>query len=81
MRRRHRFSDSTQQWFGVEMHPPGSLDFLDDYETFCPGFVRDRKRSTAVASQCRMAVLHGPLNILRVVVHAANDDQILDPAG
>ena len=50
MRRRHRFSDSTQQWFDVEMHPLGPLDFLHDYKPFCPGFVGDRKRGTAVAS-------------------------------
>ena len=40
----------TQQWFDVEMHPLGPLDLLHDYKTFCPGFVGDRKRGTAVAS-------------------------------
>src|SRR5205085_7082778 len=31
--------------------------------------------------QCRMALLHGLLDILRVVVGAADDDDILDAAG
>src|ERR1700730_16160812 len=58
-----------------------ALHFLDENQDLFTVFSRDRKCCAAVSSQRRVAVLHGVLDILRVMVHAADDDDILNSAG
>ena len=56
------------------------LDLLhDDQLLAAVGFHRERR--AAIGPQPRMALLHRPLDVLRIVVHAVDDDQVLQPAG
>src|SRR5262249_24830393 len=41
----------------------------------------DRERRSSTASERRMAVRHGLLEILRIVIAPADDDQVLEAAG
>ena len=51
------------------------LHFLDDDQLLPAGGLHG-KRGPAIGSQPRMALLYGPLDILRIVVHAVDDDQV-----
>ncbi len=73
-----RLSDSVQH------HPPlggpAGLDLVHHYQPFLP---LGHHREGAAASGAKRGVLplHGQLDVLRVVVDAADDDQILQAAG
>ena len=56
------------------------LDLLNHDQLF-PAVAVDRKGRAAIGPQSRMALLHRPLDVLRIVVHAVNDDQVLQPPG
>ncbi len=57
-----------------------ALDLLHDDQTLLAVGV-DGERGAAIDAQGRMALLDGPLDVLRIMVAAANDDQVLQPAG
>ena len=59
----------------------GAFDLLHDDEGFVLIIARHRERRAAILAQRRIDRLRGALDVLRVVVNAANDDEVLDPAG
>ena len=60
----------------------GALNLLNDYQhlDFLVAIQSGEGRA-AIAAQRRMAVLHRILDVLRIIVNSADDDQILDTAG
>ena len=68
---------------GVQIHIAGALGLVDDDEALGPAssdFRFNGKRRPAAGAQGRMGALGGPLDVLGVVVAAAQDDQLLAPA-
>src|SRR5918993_57377 len=57
------------------------LDLLHHNEPLLALLVQDREGGAAMPAQCRMARLNGVLEILRIVVDAANDDHVLNASG
>src|SRR5207248_853256 len=55
-------------------------DLLDDHEPFLAGFI-DRERGPAARPERRMRRLHRPLDVLRVMVATADDEEVLEPPG
>src|SRR4051794_18640542 len=66
--------------FGVDRVARGALDFLDDDEHFFAGLVRHRERRAAVFAQSSIERLHRALHVLRIMVDATDDDEVLDPS-
>ena len=64
----------------IQVPSVGSLDLLHHRKLFVAIRAGDVERGSAVPAQRRMTVLDGSLDVLRVVVHTANDDHVLDPA-
>jgi hypothetical protein len=66
----------------VEVDPVamGSFDFLDDDDPFLAAQVGDREGSAEARAQARIHPLHRVFEVLRVVIDAAHDDEILDAA-
>ena len=64
----------------VKFSDVSSLDLLQHHKPF---LILDLngKRSPAVRPQGLMASLHGPLDVLRIVIEASDDDEILQAAG
>src|SRR5262249_61402322 len=56
------------------------VDFLSDYQTLLAIRV-DRESRAAAGAQRRMTLLHRELDVLRVMIQTANDDQVLHAAG
>ena len=57
-----------------------SVYLLDDDQSFLTaGF--DSERRAAARPECGVTTFHNPLDILRIMVQAANDDEVLDAAG
>jgi hypothetical protein len=77
----HRLADSAHEVLVREFPEKGAFDLLDNYQSLSIVLVADRKRDAAIATQRRMAALYGVLDILRVMVHAADDDHVLNTAG
>src|SRR6476646_46494 len=59
----------------------GALDLLHDDELLAFLVVGHREGRAAMTAQCRVALLHCLLDVLRVVVGAADNDHILDAPG
>ena len=59
----------------------GALDLLDDDKRFLAALVCNGEGSAAIGAQCRVRCLHGALDVLRIVIDASDDDEVLDPAG
>src|SRR6202161_3606902 len=59
----------------------GALDFMHNYQHFDAVWVGGGKSRPAVAAERRMAVMRRVLDVLRVMIVAANNDDVLDPAG
>ena len=57
------------------------LDLLHHDEPLLAMLVQDREGGAAMPAQGRMARLNGVLQVLRIVVDAANDDHVLDAPG
>ncbi len=64
----------------AEIRLPVPLHLLDDDEPLLAGDL-DREGGAAARPQLRMAALGRQLDVLRIVVAAAEDDQVLEPAG
>lgn len=70
----HRSDDVFTRDGGAIIH------FLNDDQTLRSVRI-DGKRRAASGTQCAVTALHGVLQILRIMIGAANDDQILQPSG
>src|SRR5712671_2459613 len=66
---------------GCDAVPVGPLDLLHDDELLRLITLADGKRSTAMASQRRMAALDRILDVLRIVVRPADDHDLLEASG
>jgi hypothetical protein len=77
----HGFADRTENVVDVQAMALGALDFMHDHQHFVAVRVRGGKSRPTVAAKRRMAVLRRILDVLRIMIHAANDDQILDSPG
>jgi hypothetical protein len=58
-----------------------AFDFLDDDEPFLAALVDNGEGGAAVPAQGRVRGLDRMLDVVRIMVDAADNDQILDPAG
>src|SRR5258708_1868129 len=76
-----RLADAVDDLIDRDAFALGALDFLDDDEFLRRIAIADGECRTAMPPQCRMAALHGILDVLRIVVGAADDHDLLDPAG
>src|SRR5260370_12416905 len=76
-----RLADAVDDLIDADAVALGALDFLDDDEFLRRIAIADGECRTAMPPQCRMAALHGILDVLRIVVGAADDHDLLDPAG
>ncbi len=76
-----RLADEPDNVGDVDAVAVGALDLLDDDEPFRVGLIADREGRAAVATQRRVRLLDGILDILRIVIGAADDDDVLDAAG
>ena len=56
------------------------LDLLH-HDQLLAAILLDREGPAAIQPQARVAALDGSLDVLGIVVHAADDDQVLHPAG
>ncbi len=74
-----RFANSGDDFADDDLLPVGAFDFLDHDQPLFIVLVEHAERRATVSSQSRMAILHRVLDVLRIVVHPAYDDQILDP--
>ena len=75
------FADRRDDLFDGDLPSGRTLDFLDQDQLLLVVVVGDAKCSATMAAQRGMAVLRRLLDVLRVMIDAANDDQVLDPAG
>ena len=76
-----RVADAAGDLVEIQISALRPLDFLHHRKLLIPFSVEDRERRAAVPAERRMAFLYGPFDILRIVVRAANDDEVLDPPG
>src|SRR5436305_10512616 len=76
-----RFADPALDLGRIDAVAGGALDLLDDDEGFLAALVRHREGRAAVFAQAMVERLHGALDVLRIVVDAADDNEVLDPAG
>src|SRR3954470_1377706 len=77
----NRLANAPNDLVDVDAVAPGALDLLNHDETLRAVPVLRREGRAAVATQRRMRLLDGVLDVLRVVIGAADDHDILDPAG
>ena len=78
---RNRFADRGDDLFDGDLPPECTLDFLHQDQLLLVVMVGYAEGGATMAAQRRMTVLHSLLDVLRVMVDAADDDQVLDPAG
>src|SRR5712691_11049331 len=76
-----RLADAADDFVRCDAVALGALDFLDDDEFLRRIAIANGECRTAMPPQCRMAALHGILDVLRIVVGTADDHDLLDPAG
>src|SRR5947208_5183415 len=76
-----RLADLPDQLFGNNSVAFGPLDLLHDDELLAFVVVGHREGRAAMTAQCRVALLHRLLDILRVVVRAADNEDVLDAPG
>src|SRR5216683_7155716 len=76
-----RLADAADDFVRCDAVALRALDFLDDDEFFRRIAIADGECRAAMPPQCRMAALHGILDVLRIVVGAADDHDLLDSAG
>ena len=75
-----RLADAPDNIGDVDAVAVRALDLLDDDEPFRAVAVMRREGRAAVAAQRRVRLLDGVLDILRVVIGAADDDDVLEAA-
>ena len=75
----HCLSDRPGDDFGRDV-PAIAPNFRGDDQPLLP-VAFHRERGAARRPKCRVTPLDGQLDVLRVNVAAAQDDQVLDPAG
>ncbi len=78
MLRRHRAANGVEDRVEARLLVP--LDLLN-HDQLLPAVDFRHERRSAVGPQPRMALLDRPLDVLRIVVHPVDDDQVLQPAG
>src|SRR5712692_3736354 len=78
---RHRLADGADEILVRHLVAKRALDLLHHDQLLAAALLADGEGGAAVAAQRRMAVLHRVLDVLRIVVHAADDDDVLDAAG
>src|SRR5262249_11188325 len=76
-----RLADAADDLVDLEVAAMDAFHFLYQHDLFFGVFGQHREHSPAVPPQRRMAVVDRILDILRIVVDAAHDDDILDAAG
>jgi len=77
---RYTLPNSSDHRVCVKFSDVSPFHLLDHHQPFlAPDF--NGKRSPAVCPQCLMASLRGPLDVLRIVIAAPYDDEILEAAG
>ena len=74
----HRAADRLEDLAELPLLVP--LDLENQHKLLASVFFHG-ERCAAISPQPRMAALHGQFDVLRVVVHAAENDQVLQPAG
>src|SRR5262249_33520420 len=77
---RNSLADAADDLVDFEVAAMDAFHLLYEDDLFFVVFGQHRECSPAVPPQRRMAVIDGVLDVLRVVVDAANDDDILDAA-
>src|SRR5262249_21577914 len=75
-----RLTDAADDLVDLEVAAMDAFHFLYQHDPFFGVFGQHREHSPAVPPQRRMAVVDRVLDILRIVVDAAHDDEILDAA-
>src|SRR5580704_851806 len=76
-----RFADASHDLGEIQIPALRPLDFLHYCKLFILFLVKDGERCAAIPTQRRMAFLDGFFDILRVVVRATDDYEVLDPSG
>src|SRR6267154_248831 len=76
-----RLADTADQLLGHDPVTLGALDLLHDDQLLAFRVIGDREGGAAVTAQGGVAALRRVLDILRVMVGAAYDDDVLDAAG
>src|SRR5215470_16315801 len=76
-----RLADAADDLIDLEVAAMHAFHLLYQDDLFFVVFGQHRECSPAVPPQRWMAVVDGILDILRIVVDAANDDDVLDAAG
>ena len=79
MLQRNRLADFRKNVFFIPSAKT-PFDLLNQDQLFVP-ILADHKSAAAVGPQKRMRLLRRRLNILRVEIYAANDNQVLNAAG
>jgi hypothetical protein len=74
------FANASSHLVKIQISPLRPLHLLHHRKFLIAVLVRDRERCAAVPAQRGVTVLDGTLDVLRIVVHAADDDEVLDPA-
>src|SRR5271168_3551754 len=75
-----RFADRGDYLFFGDLPSDRTLDLLDQDQLLLAVVVGHTEGGATMAAQRRMAILHRLLDVLRVMVDAADDDQVLGPA-
>src|SRR5207248_5177577 len=77
----NRFADRGDNLLDGDLPSERTLDLLDHDQLLLVVVVGHAEGRATMAPQCGMAVLHRLLDVLRIMIDAADDDQVLDPAG
>src|SRR5258708_36987836 len=75
-----RLADAADDLVDLEVAAMDAFHFLYQHDLFFGVFGQHREHSPSVPPQRWMAVVDGVLDILRIAVVAAHDDDILDAA-
>src|SRR5262249_35773597 len=78
---RNRLADRRADLSSIGLSSEGAYNFLHDYQLLLAASVGHAECSAAVAAQRGVPILNRRLDVLWVMVDAADDDQVLDPPG
>src|ERR1700678_1864397 len=66
------FANRSENFISVKTMTPGAFQLMDDHQYFVVAFVHCRKSGPAIAAERWMAVMRRVLNVLRIMIVAAD---------